>query len=190
MNQTRSKVSPIRDDQLTLHMPRRRWSPVHSQTWTFWQQCSWYSSPDFIRHWMLYSIYLIKSLTAERVPSAEAEFSLSKHLRHGMSDGFMEKGITVANKQPLRRWYLQSECYAALQSAWVTVFPQKLGQFHKMVKCEVTWLPHNALINSEGPSWAWAEGTLLGSDLKILEMGIRRKQENLDGNLFFFIADL
>ncbi len=52
---------------------------------------------------MLYSIYLIKSLCTERVPSAEAEFGLSKHLRHGMSDGFMEKGITVANKQPFRR---------------------------------------------------------------------------------------
>lgn len=52
---------------------------------------------------MLYSIYLINSLSAERVPSAEAEFGLSKHLRHGMSDGFMEKGIKVANKQPLRR---------------------------------------------------------------------------------------
>lgn len=144
--------------------------------------------PDFIHHWMLYSIYLIKSLCAERVPSAEAEFGLSKHLRHSMSDGFMEKGITAANKQPLRCWYLQSECYAALQSAWVTVLPQKLGQniseqFHKKVKCEVTGLPRNALMNSEGPSWPWAEGTHLGIDLEILE--IRSKQENLDGNLFF-----
>lgn len=70
---------------------------------------------------MLDSMYLINSLDAEWVPSAEAEFGLSKHLRHSMSDGFIEKGIKVANKQPLRRWYLQSECYAALQSALVTV---------------------------------------------------------------------
>lgn len=34
---------------------------------------------DCIHHWMLYSIYLIKSLCAERVPSAEAEFGLSKN---------------------------------------------------------------------------------------------------------------
>lgn len=75
----------------------------------------------------------------------------------------------------------------------VTVLPQKLGQnfseqFHKKVKCEVTWLPHTALMNSEGPSWPWAEGTLLGIDLQILEMGIRRKQENLDENLFSLLT--
>ncbi len=72
----------------------------------------------------------------------------------------------------------------------MSVLSQKLGQhfseqFHKKVKCEVTWLPHNALMNSDGPSWPWAEGTLLGIDLEILEMEIRSKQENLDGNLFF-----
>jgi len=62
---------------------------------------------------MLHSIDLIKSLKAKGLPSAEAEFGLSKDLRHGMSDGFIEKYITVANKQSLGRWYLQSECYAA-----------------------------------------------------------------------------
>lgn len=75
----------------------------------------------------------------------------------------------------------------------MTVLPQKLGQklsgqFHKKVKCEVTWLSHTALMNSEGPSWPWAEGRLLGIDLEILEMGIRNKQENLNGNLLSLLA--
>jgi len=52
---------------------------------------------------ILHSIDLIKSLKAKGLPSAEAEFGLSKDLRHGMSDGFIEKYITVANKQSLGR---------------------------------------------------------------------------------------
>jgi len=57
----------------------------------------------FILHSMLHSIDLIKSLKAKGLPSAEAEFGLSKDLRHGMSDEFIEKYITVANKQSLGR---------------------------------------------------------------------------------------
>jgi len=60
-----------------------------------------------------------------------------------------------------------------------------LGNFTRRlsVNLSVTWLLHTALMNSEGSSWPWAEGRLLGIDLEILEMGIRSKQENLDGNL-------
>lgn len=117
INQTRSKIPPIRDprritsDQLTSHYA---WvQSIHKH------RHSDNSTADilhqlFIRHSRLHSIDLIKSLNSEGLPSAEAEFGLSKHLRHGMSDGFIEICITVANKQSLRRWYLQSECFAAL----------------------------------------------------------------------------
>ncbi len=112
-----------------------------------------------------------------------------------MSDGFMEKGIAVENKQPLGRWYLQSECYATLQSAWVSVLSQKLGQhfseqFHKKVKCEVTWLPHNALMNSDGPSWPWAEGTLLGIDFGDFGDGNKKQAGESGWKSFFLISDL
>lgn len=145
-------------------------------------------APVCKRLWKLqYSLYLIKSHCAACVPTAEAELGLSKHLCRAMSDGFIENGITAANKQPLRCWYLQSEVLCRFSTCLGDCASSKLGQnlsgqFHQKSKCEVKRLLSTTSMNSKGPSWPWVEGIHLGTEF--FEM--RRRSGIILMKIFFY----